>query len=297
MNRKDQIDLSGAVILIFFSLLLAGNQVVIKLTNEAFQPVFQTGLRSAIGATALYIWMRYRGIPLRIAGGTAASGLLLGLLFAAEFFSLFQALDRTTVSRSSIIFYSMPVWLAIAGHFLLPSERMGMLKIIGLGLAMLGVVIAISSNAQGAGTGSLGGDLLALAAALCWAGIALTARIGKIAEEGIEIQLMWQLVVSAIVLLAISPLFGDFLRNPAPIYWLSVIGQGVIIVFAAFLLWFWLIKTYPASGVASFSFLSPVIGVLLGWLLLGEDIGWGILAALACVAGGLVLINWPVKKA
>lgn len=296
MERKDHIDPTGAAILIAFSLLLAVNQVVIKLTNEAFQPVFQAGLRSAIGASALFIWMLYRGIPLRIAKGTAFSGVFIGFLFAAEFLSLFLALDITTVSRSSIIFYSMPVWLAIAGHFLLPSERMGLRKAIGLGLAMLGVVIAILGNVRGQGEGELLGDLLALSAAMCWAGIALTARVSRIAKEGIEIQLMWQLVVSAIVFLAISPLFGDFLRNSAPIYWLSVIGQGVIIVFAAFLLWFWLIKTYPASGVASFSFLTPVIGVLLGWLLLDETIGVGILAALGCVAIGLILINWPARK-
>jgi len=49
----------------------------------------------------------------------------------------------------------------------------------------------------------------------------------------------------------------------------------------------------PASGVASFSFLSPIFGILLGWLLLGEEVGLSILIAGAMVAAGLVLINRP----
>lgn len=59
----------------------------------------------------------------------------------------------------------------------------------------------------------------------------------------------------------------------------------------AFLFWFWLMSIYPASSVASFSFLSPVFSVLLGWLILGERVGPSIWGALGLVALGLVLIN------
>lgn len=282
--------------MVAFALLLAANQVVIKLTNDGFQPVFQTGIRSVVGAAALLLWMRFKGIPVHIEKGTFASGLLLGGLFAGEFLCLFLALDLTTVARSSIIFYSMPVWLSVFGHFLLPAERVSKVKGVGLLLAMLGVVIAVAGRGAAGDEASLLGDILALLAAMCWASIALTARITPVAHVRIEMQLMWQLLVSGIVLLLLSPLFGPLLRDYSTIHVVSVLGQGVIIVFAAFLFWFWLIKTYPASSVASFSFLSPVFGVLLGWLLLGETIGLGAIAALGCVAFGLVLINWPTRS-
>jgi len=67
--------------------------------------------------------------------------------------------------------------------------------------------------------------------------------------------------------------------------------QILAIASFGFLAWFWLMKIYPASGVASFSFLSPVFAVVLGWLILGEEIGLTTLIALALVAGGLILIN------
>jgi drug/metabolite transporter (DMT)-like permease len=70
----------------------------------------------------------------------------------------------------------------------------------------------------------------------------------------------------------------------------------VAVVSAGFLFWFWLLTIYPASSVASFAFLSPIFGVGLGWLLLGEPVGPGILVALVLVCAGLVLINRPAPK-
>ena len=55
--------------------------------------------------------------------------------------------------------------------------------------------------------------------------------------------------------------------------------------------WLWLLTIYPAAGVASFSFLTPILGLSFGWLMLNEPIGPGILGAGALVATGILLIN------
>ena len=70
-----------------------------------------------------------------------------------------------------------------------------------------------------------------------------------------------------------------------------MIGFEVIVAFAGFLLWFYLVAKYSASGVASFSFLSPVFAVFMGWGILGERIGVGTWGALILVSLGLILIN------
>ena len=62
-----------------------------------------------------------------------------------EFWCLFKSLDYTSVARASIIFYSMPVWLALVAHFVLPNERLNLSRLIGLILAMIGVFITVSS--------------------------------------------------------------------------------------------------------------------------------------------------------
>jgi drug/metabolite transporter (DMT)-like permease len=297
MPRKDQMDAFGATSLVLFSALFGFNQVVIKLVNEGFQPVFAAGLRSLGAIPLILLWAWFRGHSLRILPGTVGPGLLLGACFTMEFLLLFTALDLTTVSRMSVIFYSMPIWLSLGAHFLIPTERMSRRKAAGLALAFGGVAWAILDRPEGAAEASLAGDLCALGAAIGWAGIGLTLRTTAIREANQEVQLLWQIGLSALVLIALAPLFGPLLREVAPIHLWGLAFQVIVIAFAAFIFWLWLMSIYPASSVAAFSFLGPVFGVFFGWLLLGETIGVSILGALVLVAAGLWLINRPGRPA
>ncbi|MFO8126581.1 DMT family transporter [Yoonia sp.] len=294
MEKKSQIDLFGATALTGFALLLAFNQVVIKVTNDGLQPVFFAGLRSVGAVVCIWLWMRWRGIPLRFEKGTRAAGFAIGCVFSFEFLCLFVALDLTAVSRASVIFYSMPVWLAIMAHFVLPDDRVTPRKALGLVLALGGVAMAILSRDDGAG--SFWGDLAAVGAAVGWAAMALLAKASSLSRVRPEIQLMWQVGVSAPVLLIAAFFFGPFIRDLAPVHIAGLVFQIVVVVSAGFIFWLWLLSIYPASGVASFSFLSPVLAVGLGWLLLGEEIGPSLIAALVLVALGILLINRPVRS-
>jgi len=294
MEKKTQIDAFGAVALTGFALLLAFNQVVIKVTNGGLQPVFFAGLRSLGAIFCIWVWLWWRGIPLRFAQGTRLAGFAMGAVFALEFLCLFIALDLTAVSRASVIFYSMPVWLAIMAHFVMPDDKITPLKAVGLALAMAGVGVAILTRGDTAG--SIWGDLAALGSAVAWAVTAMIAKASPMSRVRPEIQLMWQVGVSAPLLLVAALFFGPLIRDLAPIHLAGLAFQIVVVVSAGFIFWLWLLSIYPASGVASFSFLSPVLTVLLGWLMLGEEIGPSLIVALILVAAGLVLINRPVRS-
>ncbi|MEJ6388238.1 DMT family transporter [Gymnodinialimonas ulvae] len=296
MAQKPQIDAFGAISLTAFAVLLAFNQVIIKVVNEGLQPIFFAGLRSLGGAIVIFAWMRLRGIALTLPKGTIGPGLLMGVLFTVEFVCLFVALDLTSVTRSSVIFYTMPMWMALGAHFFIEGDRLTPLKSVGLILAFIGVVVALTLRGDSSET-SLLGDLLALMGALGWAGLALLARGSKLREVRPEVQLLWQLAISAPLLLLAALFFGPLLRGPEWIHWAGLGFQIVVIVSAGFLFWLWLLSIYQPSSVAAFSFLSPVFGVLLGWLVLGEEVGFGIVLALLLVCAGLVLINRPARAA
>lgn len=289
MERKDHIDTAGIIALTGFATVLAFNQVMIKIGNDGFQPVFMAGLRSLGALAVLLIWMRLRAIPLDLSPRFRASGLLLGTLFGFEFVCLFWALDHTTVARASILFYTMPMMLAVAAHFLLPGERLTGRRVLGMVIAMAGVALVLSR--RNAGEASVMGDIAALAAAAGWAGIALTVRLTPVAQQRPEMQLFWQLSVSSVILLVAALGFGPLLRDPQAVHFWSLAYQTIIVASLGYLFWFFLMARYPASGVASFSFLSPVLSVFFGWLVLDEQVGWSTLAALALVAVGIVLIN------
>ena len=290
MTGKDRIDATGAGWLVGFALLFAVNQVVIRWTNQGLQPVFYAGVRSLVAMVPVTLWMVWRGIPLRIAPGTVGAGVLIGLAFSAEFLFLFLALDLTTVVHTSILFYAMPVWLALAGHFLLPGERMNAVKAAGLALAFAGVVWSIAQRGGG-GTASLVGDFCAVLGSMGWAATAFLARGSAMRRVRPEVQLMWMLAVSALVMLGLSPLFGPLIRDLVPLHLVALGVQAVVVVAGGYIGWLLILSLYPPAAVASFSFLTPLFGVLLGWLLLDEPVRPGTFGALGLVVAGIMLMN------
>jgi drug/metabolite transporter (DMT)-like permease len=291
MQRKDRVDAFGATILIAFSMLLGLNQVMVKVVNSGLQPVFQAGLRSACAFLPVLAYALLTRRRLSVSDGSLLPGLVSGLFFSIEFILLFQALDYTTVSRVSILFYTMPFWVAIGAHFLIPGERLTPVRVAGLVLAVVGVSLAFTDKAAPATERALLGDVLCLVAAACWAAIALLVRATRLSKSTPEMQLLYQLTVSAVVMIAVAPLFGDFTRDLTPTIWGIFAAQVIFVVCIGFLTWFWVLSIYPASDMATFSFLAPVFGVLFGWLLLGEAISWSIIASLALVGTGIVLVN------
>ena len=291
MQRKDRLDAFGGSVLLGVTLLLAFNQVIVKLVNAGLQPVFFAGLRSALAVVFVWAWLVYKRRPPRLSRATLPTGLLMGVVFAAEFLFLFMALDLTTVGRTSVIFYSMPVWFAIMAHYGL-GDRLTPTRIAGLTLAFAGAAWAILSGAS-SGEGSLAGDLFALGGALGWAGTAYIARRPVMRAEGPEMQLFWMVLVSGPILLLAAPFFGPLIRELQPQHIAWLLFQSSVVVAGGFITWLWLLSVYPAPTVASFSFLTPILAIALGALIFGETVTWAILAAAGLVAAGIVLINRP----
>ncbi|MEZ5797259.1 MAG: DMT family transporter [Paracoccaceae bacterium] len=290
--RKDRLDGAGLASLLAVQMLLAFNQIIVAFVNKGLQPVFFAGLRSALAVIFVWALLRWRGRPVRLDPSARAAGLMIGAFFAAEFLLLFLALDLTTVGRASILMYSMPVWFALMAHFGL-GERITPRKAVGLAIAFAGTAWAIlgAAGGAGAGQGSLAGDLCALGAGIGWAATAYVARRPAMRAQGPELQLFWMVLVSAPILLAVSPLFGPLVRELQPLHMVGLIFQSTVVVAGGFIAWLWLMSVYPASTVAAFSFLSPVFAILMGAVFLGESLSPAILGPAALVALGIVLIN------
>ena len=291
VQRKQKIDLLGGSVLVMFSGLLGLNQVLVKLVNAGLQPTFQVGLRSACAILPIIVFALITRKKLTIYDGSFWPGIVAGLLFTAEFVLLFQSLEYTSVSRVSILFYAMPLWVTLGAHFLIPEERLTRLRIVGLILAIAGVAIALSDNAKPVSELAWLGDLMSLAAGVLWAGILLVTRKTKLSSATPEMTLIYQLCVSALLLLAISPLFGDVIREITPAIMGIFAFQVLIVVCIGFVAWFWVLSVYPASDMASFGFLAPLFGVFFGWLILDEHITLRFVGALVFVCVGIVLVN------
>jgi len=290
MERKDRVDALGAVLLVGFSLLLGLNQALVKLVNAGLDPFAQAGLRSlgALLPVALFAWLTRK--RLSISDGSLGFGLLNGLLFSAEFALLFLALDYSTVTRVSLFFYTMPLWVAVGAHFLIEGERLTTRRLLGLLVALSGVAIGLLQN-TGSTSGVWIGDALSILAAICWAAIALMLRTTRLSAVSPEMNLLYQLVVSGVVLTLWASLFLEPLREPTTLTWSILAFQSLFVACIGFLMWTWMLGIYPVSDMASFSLLTPLFAVTFGWLIFDDEITPFFLVALALVLVGLVLVN------
>jgi drug/metabolite transporter (DMT)-like permease len=296
MARKDRIDTFGATLLVGQSMLLGLNQVLIKVVNTGLGPVFQAGMRSFVAALPILAFALITRKRLSITDGSLVPGIACGILFALEFILLFQALDHTTVARATVFFYTMPFWVAMAAHFIIPGERLTLVRIAGLLLAFAGVAWALLGKGAAPKDTAIYGDIACLVAAVFWAGIALVTRATKFSNATPVMQLLYQLSVSSVILLPVAPLFGDLVRDFTPMIAGIFAFQVLVVVGVGFLVWFWVLSIYPASDMAAFGFLTPISGVIFGWLILGEEVSMTLLGALAMVSVGIVLINRKPRR-
>ena len=293
MEKKNKIDAFGAVALISFSLLLGINHVVIKIVNVGLNPIFFAGIRSFIAFLFIIIWMKFTRKPIVFNKKNINICLIAGLVFALEFLFLFLALDFTSVSRNSIIYYSMPLWLTVLLFFTKNKEKLSFIKLLGLILAFSGVVISVSKNENGLiiNSSSLFGDFLAFLAALFWALLIIIAKNSNFNKEMPEMQLLWMVMVSGPILICFSFFIEDPIRDFQIIHIWGLLFQSIVVVAGGFLFWLWLLSKYPASGVASFSFLTPIFTIFFGWLILSEVMTPDFIFAAFLVITGLILIN------
>ena len=295
MTNKS-IDGVAASFLIVFSILLGLNQVCVKLVNVGMHPVFQVALRSTLAIIPILLYCYFTKKKIIISDGSFIPGVIAGILFAVEFIFLFTALDYSSVTRVSLIFYTMPVWLTLSAHFLIDNDKLSLKKIIGLALAVFGLILAIYEPNGEYNEKQFFGDLYSLLASFCWAAIAIMLKTTRLNKSIPETQLLYQLIVSGIILLPISFLFNDFIRDMNISLVLIFLFQVTIIMCLGFIGWLWVMSRYSASSTSSFAFLTPIFGVLFGWLIMDDNINLQIYFSLFLTCMGIYMINAKKNK-
>ncbi|MEZ5645378.1 MAG: DMT family transporter [Burkholderiaceae bacterium] len=293
-QRKSHLDSLAITLLILCCAFWGFQQILIKSTVGEVPPLWQASLRFW-GATALlWMWCRLRGVPLFERDGTLRGGLLAGLLFAGEFCFIYLGLMHTSASRLTVFLYTSPFVVALLMPRVVPGEALRRVQWIGLTIAFAAVALAFSEGFSSASpvAGQWRGDAMALGAGLLWGLTTLTIRATRLSGASAEKTLFYQVAVTA----AVAPLLSLMLGEPWSLdysghAWGSMLLQAAVGAFASYLTWMWMLRHYPATQMSSFTFLTPVFGLLFGVLLLGEPLTLRLVIALAGVATGIVLVS------
>ena len=294
-ERRDAIDSVAVLTMLGLTFSWGMNGVAAKISYGGYDPVFLTVARSAIAGALVLLWCRFRGIRLFSQDGSLWLGVLVGALFGLEFLLIFIGLEYTSVARNVLLVNTMPFWVLLGAHFLL-GEHMSVRKWLGLLLAFGGLVLVFSDQLSLLGPETIRGDLMSLGAAVAWAATNLLIKGTRLTRIVPEKLLLYQLGVSMVLAAAVLPFAGPPIRAVTLVPTLALLFQAAYIVAFTYTLWFWLMRRYPASGLASFTFLTPGFGVLCGGLVLGEPLSARIFIALGLIASGLFIVNRPASQ-
>lgn len=268
-------------------------QVTIKWAAADIAPVMQAAMRSGISAVLVAMLLCWRGgwghVPY-----TWRAGLVAGSLFGLEFLFIAEGLKLTSAAHMSVFLYTAPVFTALGLHALLPGERLRPLQWLGIALAFSGIAFAFAGGIswEHLDRRMLLGDAMGLMAGLCWGATTVVVRTSRLSEAPVALTLFYQLIVCVAGLLVIALATGQFSHVTfTPIGTASVLFQGVVVSFASFLIWFWLLRRYLASNLAVFSFMTPLFGVTFGVVLLGEPLSMNFILGAVCVLLGITLVS------
>ena len=190
-----------------------------------------------------------------------------------------------------VFLYTAPCLTALGLAWLVGGETLRPLQWTGIALAFAGIATGFGEGAASA-SGTLLGDALGLAAALLWSSTTVLVRASALTNASATKVLLYQLAGSVPVLWLAALWFGAATIDVWPPLAIgSLAFQTVVVAFASYLAWFWLLTRYLASRLAVFSFLTPLFGVGFGVLLLGERLSATFGVAVALVATGIALVS------
>ena len=286
------LDAVAAAIVVLLCLSWGFNQVAVKLAIPEIPPLIQATIRSAGAALIMALWMRMRGISFSLRDGTLVPGLAAGVVFGIEFILIFRGLLYTTATRAVVFIYLAPFFVVIGARWFLPGDRFHLSQWLGLGLSFAGMIVAFGLPTPAADPRQIIGDIMMVGGAITWAITTLIIKASALNRAPAEKTLLYQLVVSGVMMGIAAPLFGETMTAmPGAVALGALAYQTLWVASITYVLWFGLMARYSASRLSAFTFLTPLFGVAAGHLVLGDPLTPAFAAAVALVAAGLILVN------
>ena len=274
--------------------------LAIKYAIETLPPLLMAGARFVVAGGVLLAVGRASGSYEAPTAAQWRTALVAGVLLLAGGNGGVVLAERYLPSGLAALLVAVePFWVVLLGWWWLgqgpPTGRV----VLGLLLGFGGVYLLVRGQLAAAGGPALLGAALVVAATLCWAagslyGLRAAAPRSSVLASGM------QMLAGGAVLLALGTARGEWhgfaLAQVARASWL---GWGYLVVFGslvAFTAYGWLLQNAPPTRVATYAYVNPVVAVLLGWLVLGEQLTPTMLAGAAVILVSVLLITWPAAR-
>jgi drug/metabolite transporter (DMT)-like permease len=252
-------------------------------------PYMVLSIRFLLAGALILLIARVRGMPWNLSRRDIAVFALLGICNNALYLGLsYLGLRTVSAGLASLIISTNPVLTAVLATMVL-GERMSWRKVLGLVLGVAGVATIVADRIS-LGTDATSGVVFTLGALVSM--VAGTILYKLLAPQGS----LWigngvQNAAAGLVLIPFAA-FAD--SGTVTLNWQLMLAFAFLVLFVsifAYLIWFYLLDAYGATAASAYHFLMPPLGMLFGWLLLGEHIALTDLAGIVPVAIGIWLVT------
>jgi drug/metabolite transporter (DMT)-like permease len=269
--------------------------VVSKVTLAHIPPFTLLWLRYLVASAVLLLLVARQG-QLEPLGRNWRPFLAIG--FVGYFLSVglqFVGTRLSTAHMGAILTSASPAFIVIFARVML-GEKLTLRKVASVLLASAGVLVVVGWQGNGQEShGALAGNLALIGAALTWALLSVLARRASRDHPPLVITtyaILWAILFATPAMVLewrYLPVSGLEL----PLIWLAVLYLGVVSTAGAFYLWNKGMQLVEAGTGSLFFFLQPVVGSLLGWLLLGEELSPSFFQGGLLILAGVLLVSLP----
>jgi len=303
MVQSEQHRFRGYCALAAAACIWGGMYVVSKYALDFIPPFTLLWLRYVSGLCVLYpLAARQRTAPLT--GADQRVFLLIGFVgYVVSVGLQFVGTRLSSAHNGAIITSASPAFILLFAWMML-GERLTARKLLSVLLATVGVVIVVGwDHGAGGGGGALLGNMVLIGAAITWALLSVLARkfSSRLSPLVITTGAVFWAAIMTTPIMCVEWRFVPVSGLDNPLLWCAVLYLGVVATAGAFYLWNKGLSLVEAGSGSVFFFLQPVVGALLGWLVLGEPLtisffsGGGVIL-LAVVIASLPSQTHPVGK-
>jgi len=291
LNRETIKTIIGFLIIGF---VWGSTWLAIKIGLESFPPVFSAGVRFLIASIIIFIIIKVRQLTIQNDKASKWLYLIMGLFsFVIPFGLVYWAELFVPSGLASILFAVYPFGVTLITYFSLPSEKIGMFKIIGMIMGFAGIVIIFSQSLSlNFATVNIGMFAIVLSA-LMQSGIAVTIK-----KYGSHLNPLtmnfFPLLIAGITMIIYGLIIEDMsiikftVSGISSILYLAIFGT--ILTFTTY---YWLLKRINIVLLSLNAFINPVIAVFLGWLFANEVLTFRQSIGSTVVLLGILIANYP----
>lgn len=300
-GRPSSLAIWSALIAVY--IVWGSTYLAIFFVVETIPPFLSAGTRFLIAGGSLYAFMRLRGdpAPRRLEWRSAAIVGLLLLLGGNG--GVVWAEQRVASGITALLIASVPFWMALIDALRPGGRRPNRWVILGVISGFIGIVVLIGPAGFTGGDGGVDpiGATVLLLASFSWAVGSLYSRGAKLPNSPL-LGTGMEMLAGSVGLFVMATVAGEWSRlDLAAISSRSWLGMIYLIVFGAwvgFASYTWLLRVAPTMLVSTYAYVNPLVAIIVGSLLAGEEVTPRLLFAAAIIIGSVVLITMthPASK-